>query len=124
VAICAIGCALLLSLFLWSSVIAAPSSRNALAPLTDIARSIDFSAKGGNWNGASQQHQELAKQWAALRPDLTAGIRVTAQAQSIDASIKWLQTSIGRRDAGNVHRATLTITKAIHEIQEMPAARR
>jgi hypothetical protein len=114
-----------MSLFLWPSVIAAPiSSHNALAPLTDIARSVDFSAKGGNWAAASEQHQELAKQWAAVRPGLVTGIRVTAQVQSIDASMKWLQTAVAQRDAGNVHRATFTITKAIHEIQEMPAARR
>jgi hypothetical protein len=38
--------------------------------------------------------------------------------------MKWLQTATDQRDVGNAHRATLTITKAIHEIQEMPAARR
>jgi hypothetical protein len=106
-----------------SSAIAAPPSHNALAPLTDITRSVDFSAKGGNWNAASRQHQELAKQWAALRPGFVTRNSVTAQAQSIDASMKWLQSAIDHRDAGNVHRAALTIMKAIHEIQEMPAAR-
>jgi hypothetical protein len=133
--ICTAGCALLVSL-LWSSVMAAPPSHNAptpltnitrlnaLAPLTDITRSVDFSAKGGNWTAASRQHQELVKQWAALRPAIVTGNRETAQAQSIDASMKWLQSAIDQRDAGNVHRAALTITKAIHEIQEMPAARR
>ena len=122
--ICAIGCALLVSLLLLSSAIAAPPSHNALAPLTDIARSVDFSAKGGNWNAASQQHQELAKQWAASRPGLVARNSVTAQAQSIDASMKWMQSAIDHRDAGNVHRAALTITKAIHKIKEMPGDRR
>ena len=113
-----------MSLFLLSSVIAAPTSKNELAPLTDIARSVDFSAKGGNWNAAIRQHTELAKQWAALRPSLVRGVSVAAQAQSIDASMKWQRAAIDRRDAGNVHRATSTTSKAIHEIQEMPAAPR
>jgi hypothetical protein len=132
---CTIGCALLVSL-LWSSVMAAPPSQNAptpltnitrlnaLAPLTDITRALDFSAKGGHWTAANRQHQELAKRWAAVRPAIVTGNRETAQAQSIDASMKWLQSAIDQRDAGNVHRAALTITKAIHEIQEMPAAHR
>jgi hypothetical protein len=121
--ICAIGCALLVLLSSCHRRSPRRQSHNALAPLTDITRSVDFSAKGGNWNAASRQHQELAKQWAALRPGFVTRNSVTAQAQSIDASMKWLQSAIDHRDAGNVHRAALTIMKAIHEIQEMPAAR-
>jgi hypothetical protein len=115
-----IGAMILMVSLCLSIMAVAPSPASVLAPLTQLAISIDASAKSGDWLTADRRHVALAKQWAVRRLGVVRSLKGTAHAQSIDSSMKYMQVAIEQRSAADVHRAAYNIQKSIHEISEIP----
>lgn len=98
--------------------LASPAPNTTLSSLTTLARAIDASAQHGDWASARRLSNDLAKEWAAKRPTALHGLKGKANAQSFDASLKWIDSAIAQQSARNVHDAAMNAEKSVHEMEE------
>lgn len=101
-----------------TTAVASAVPKTTLSSLTTIAQAIDASAQRGDWASAERLSNDLAKEWAAKRPTTLHGPKAKANAESFDASLKWINTAIARRSARNVHDAAVNVEKSVHEMEE------
>lgn len=99
-------------------VAAAPVRATPFDALEPLAARAEMAAKRADWGAARFDTQRLDAKWVSVRPSAQRTLRGKANAQKLDASLKWLSGAIERKDAAEVHKAVASVTTAVHELQE------
>lgn len=99
-------------------VAAAPVRATPFDALEPLAVRAETAAKRADWGAARLDTQRLDAKWVSVRPTAQRSLRGKANAQRLDASLKWLSSAIERKDAAEVHKAVASMTTAVHELQE------
>jgi hypothetical protein len=97
---------------------AAPVHATPFDPLEPLAARAEAAAKRADWGAARLDTQRLDAKWVSVRASAQRSLRGKANAQRLDASLKWLSSAIERKDAAEVHKAVASVTTAVHELQE------
>jgi hypothetical protein len=110
------ACAALVLIF--TTALATPAPKTTLSSLTTLAHAIDSAAQKGDWTSAQRFSKDLSREWAVQRPTTLHGVKGKANAESFDASLKWINSAIAQRSARNVHDAAMNVEKSVHEMEE------